>query len=238
MNLFSYLVFPQILLNWGANPGVLEIKDRITPGFLTNRIEIHDQLLKYGANINAASRSGDTVLHVAIIHGNIRLVEFLLYHGALVNTRQVKYVYSPGNLLCKIDFQDPLELAAEQHYFNICEALVQHGCISEESHSENKELWRRLLNSRNDNLLLTLLYDYLPLSPGDIDSHQNLKVVWRDIIKHRTFVSKGAPSLMASCRCVLRCHLKSLSMGKSIGCSINLLPLPSPLKDFLMLKSF
>ncbi|OWF48042.1 ankyrin repeat and SOCS box protein 8-like [Mizuhopecten yessoensis] len=226
----------KILLKWRADPNALEMKDRTSPGFFTNKIEIHQQLIDYGCDINATSRSGDTVLHMAIIHGNVQLVEFLLNHGALMNAKQAKFLYSTENLLCKVTFQDPLELAAEQHFFNICQTLVQHGCVTNQPHSENKELWCRFLNSRDNDLLITLLYDYLPLSPGDIGGKLNLKIVWQDIIELKALVCKDAPSLKASCRLVLRNHLKEQCLGKSIGCSIKCLPLPPLLKEYLMLS--
>ncbi|XP_060073833.1 putative ankyrin repeat protein RF_0381 [Ylistrum balloti] len=225
----------KILLKWGADPNALEMKERITPGFFTNKIEIHQRLIDYGCNINATSRAGDTVLHMAIIHGNVQLVEFLLNHGALMNVKHVKFLYSTENLLCKVTFQDPLELAAEQHYFNICQVLVKHGCITEQPHSENKELWCRLLNSRDNDLLVTLLYDYLPLSSRDIDAKSNLKLILQDIVDIKALVWKDAPSLKTMCRIVLRTHLKKICLGRSIGCSIECLPLPPVLKKYLML---
>lgn len=225
----------KILLKLGADPNALEMKDRTTPGFFTNKMEIHQQLINYGCDINATSRSGDTVLHMAIIHGNIQLVEFLLHHGALMNAKHVKFLYSIGNLLCKVTFQDPLELAAEQHYFNICQVLVQHGCITEQPHSENKELWGRLLNSRDNDLLFTLLYDCLPLTSTDVRRKSNLKILWQDIIDLRALVPQGVPNLKALCRLELRKRLKELCLGRSIGASVQQLPLPPLLKEYLML---
>jgi ankyrin repeat protein len=79
-----------------------------------NKINVVDQLLGMGANINAQDSSGKTPLHHAVINNHQSLVEFLLKRGADPNIKDHQG-------------KTPLFYAVENNWPTLIAILLQHG---------------------------------------------------------------------------------------------------------------
>lgn len=123
INLVTDLEFLELLLTFGANP---DSRDRsgLTPLMKAVRqpqgMEAVLLLLKYGADVNAmADERHDfrTVLHYAVLSGNLQIVNLMIKQGAKLN-------YDEGYDLGK---PSPLDLAILKGDPRIVELLIRSG---------------------------------------------------------------------------------------------------------------
>ncbi|XP_071082665.1 putative ankyrin repeat protein RF_0381 [Haliotis cracherodii] len=229
----------KVLLEAGANPNSYEVNQRLTPSFFTTRQDIHELLVKYGSNINHTSRSGDTVLHHAITHGDLPLVEYFLNKGAIIDAIKTTCVVSSHNILQQVNIQDPLQQAATEHYFKICIRLIQHGSSTQFLNSDENDLVTRLLSSENLELILTLLFasgntNWLKrILSDEVRNHLNISKATRDWL--RRLANKVLPLRMIACH-TIRQTLKSQASQGSILKDISKLSLPEVMHDCVELK--
>ena len=77
----------QTLLGFGANVQLFASSDMQTPlhiasKVLTNGERVAEMLIKSGADVNAQDAAGETPAHVAVRHGNMKVLDFLLGENA------------------------------------------------------------------------------------------------------------------------------------------------------------
>lgn len=126
INLVTDLEFLELLLTFGANP---DSRDRsgLTPLMKAVRqpqgMEAVLLLLKYGADVNAmADERHDfrTVLHYAVLSGNLEIVNLIIKQGAMLNYEDAYDFGKPS----------PLDLAILKGDPQIVELLIKSGeCI-------------------------------------------------------------------------------------------------------------
>lgn len=113
----GHLEVVKTLLAHGATIDLAD-NDGCTPlllaGFAGKRDVVKVLVEDYGANINAKSHSGGTLLHRAAETNNLSLLQYLLSKKALVNLR--------GR-----NRQTPLYVAAAHGYEQVVQALIQEG---------------------------------------------------------------------------------------------------------------
>ncbi|XP_060534026.1 ankyrin-3-like isoform X2 [Cylas formicarius] len=123
INLVTDLEFLELLLTFGANP---DSRDRsgLTPLMKAVRqpqgMEAVLLLLKYGADVNAmADERHDyrTVLHYAVLSGNIEIINLIIKQGARLNYEE-EY---------KLEKPSPLDLAILKGDPKIVELLIRSG---------------------------------------------------------------------------------------------------------------
>jgi ankyrin repeat protein len=68
-----------------------------------------------GFDVNERDALHCSPLHYAVLHGNKKAVEVLLYHGAEANTRSAD------------SFETPLHIAAKKGFYAIVRMLINHG---------------------------------------------------------------------------------------------------------------
>ncbi len=233
-----------MLLEYGSDANLRESIDRYTPAFQTTSIPILQCLMSYGLNINAQSRSGETILHGAVQKGDQDLVAYLLSNGANINVAQLKYRFATTNILHSFCEQTPLQMAAEENHFHICRMLLQHGCkVDFLLDPENSgDMLLRIINTTDICLAKTLVYcagnwDWTRLVSYTKLSHfngkENLDAVWNWIV----FYSKNVLPLKALCRLMIRKHYKTLHRNTSIFIHLTQIPmLPDLLKRYLVLE--
>ena len=90
-----------------------------------NQIAVAEMLLKIGANINCwlcdlismqLGKNSDPLL-IAVVNNHPEMVEFLIMHGASVNT----YFYRANTIITVLD------LAKEKNFYNIVDILLRNG---------------------------------------------------------------------------------------------------------------
>lgn len=91
-----------------------------------------DLLLRYGADIEARSRSGQTPLQVACHHGNEGGVRMLLKYGANACVRAPRWDDTPLGILCQAWQPNP----------GLIRALVTHGAMSDLGSLDGAALFR------------------------------------------------------------------------------------------------
>lgn len=77
-------------------------------------MEVVRELLKRGANVDAATKKGNTALHIASLAGQEEVVKLLVQHGASVN------VQSQNGFT-------PLYMAAQENHDNVVRYLLANG---------------------------------------------------------------------------------------------------------------
>lgn len=144
INLVTDLEFLELLLTFGANP---DSRDRsgLTPLMKAVRqpqgMEAVLLLLKYGADVNAmADERHDyrTVLHYAVLSGNLQIVNLIVKQGALLN-------YEDGYDLGK---PSPLDLAILKGDPRIVELLIRSGLFP--LHTKRKLRWHLIFETSNN----------------------------------------------------------------------------------------
>ncbi|CAH1783213.1 unnamed protein product [Owenia fusiformis] len=229
----------QLLLEYGADVNQVELDDRLTPAFLTCSVKIFDILWQFGLDIDATTRSRESLLHHAISLGSPQLLEWLLLHGARMNSNKLSYKFSPmDNMLQRVDIQNPLSLALTDRHFEMCKSLLSHGCDLEYTHGD---ILLRLVNS-GDLDLIDMAADtnanipFLKYIQRDqlctMLGQDTVQIIWERIKQETNSVS----SLKTLTRLVIRDSLKEQSDSKSILPLIENLPFPQPLKDYLSFK--
>ena len=244
ISLFIYCdVQFQMLLNHGADPNAKESTQRLTPGFQTTSIPVLQALVAHGMDIDARGRSGETMLHGAVMKGNPELVIFFLNNGVNLNVTQLKYRYATTNILHSCYEQTAIHIAAEENNFDICAALIQHGCslnflLDPENSSD---ILLRILNTADMALAKTLVYsvgnwDWTKLVSYHKLSHfhgkDKLDAVWNWLVHY----SHNPFPLKAQCRLFIRKHFQMLRKNKSIHPYIYTLPIPDLLKRYLVIE--
>jgi ankyrin repeat protein len=92
-------------------------------------------LLKMGARVDAADKSGNTSLHVAAQTGQLELAKLLLAKGANPNARSAEVQstgrgFGGGGFFRPAGLQTPLLLAARNNHLDIMHVLVDAGADS------------------------------------------------------------------------------------------------------------
>lgn len=77
-------------------------------------IEIVDELLKRGANVDAATKKGNTALHIASLAGQQDVVKLLVDYNATINI-QSQHGFTP------------LYMAAQENHDNVVKYLLANG---------------------------------------------------------------------------------------------------------------
>lgn len=77
-------------------------------------MEVVRELLTRGANVDAATKKGNTALHIASLAGQEEVVKLLVQHGASVN------VQSQNGFT-------PLYMAAQENHDNVVRYLLANG---------------------------------------------------------------------------------------------------------------
>ena len=200
-------------------------------------------LRRHGMNIDARGRSGETMLHGAVLKGDVQLVTFFLNSGANLNIPQLKYRYATTNILHSCYEQTAMHIAAEENYFDICGTLMRHGCnLNFLLDPENSnDVLLRILNTADISLAKILSYSagnwnwtklmsYHKLS--QFNGKDKLDEMWNWL----TYISHNPFSLKAQSRMVIRKYLQVLNRNKSIYLPIYKLPLPDLLKWYLQIE--
>jgi len=118
IRLYSYS-FIKIIVDMGADVNVTN-EWGYTPllvcpyRFHEDDKEIAELLISKGADVNAKTTDGDSVLHIAIINKRIEMIKLLLENGADINAKNHKN-------------ETPLDLAILYKYTDITELLVEKG---------------------------------------------------------------------------------------------------------------
>lgn len=115
----NHIEVVKLLLEMGhANPNIIETTNHISPVLVAcshANEEVVELLLKHGADPNIPSISGTTALEMAILHGNVRMLQALGNAGADVN-REIKETFSR-----------PIFVASIRGLPEIVDKLVQFG---------------------------------------------------------------------------------------------------------------
>lgn len=231
-----------MLLERGADPNQCEYIHLHTPSFCTFLISDLQLMLKYGHDINTRGRSGDTLLHNAILRGNYQVGEFLLNNGAEMNHSQITYQYTTMNVLQKLSTHTPLQLAVEENHYNICYLLIQHGCnvACLQSPTIHSESLLQLVNSGDLELVKSLVYSsglhpWISMLRYETLSHfqgpETMDIIWNWL----KCASNNPLSLKATARLVIRQHFQKRTQNTSIMKLINALPIPCIIQKYIAL---
>jgi ankyrin repeat protein len=178
-----------LLLN-GANPNAEDL-DRFTPLHMAtyflyaafcNRkgsFEIIQTLLRYGADVNARTITGDTALHNSVRWNSLRTCKLLLEHGADVNARdgmgttplhQAARFARPSVACSLLQFNadidacddkgnTPLRFAIQRRSSGLVSVLLLHGAevSSLYTKTEGRASFMDLLTQRDDRVAIRLV---------------------------------------------------------------------------------
>ena len=106
--------------------------------------EIAKLLLSWGANVNAQTKKGVTMLHVATQEGYVKVVEALLEHNADVNCKS------------KIDIT-PLHIAAQNDHLEVVEFLLKFGAIIDSKDEYGRTALHIASNKEHEQIVRALL---------------------------------------------------------------------------------
>ena len=214
-------------------------------------------LLKYGADVNAASNNTEkhnTALHIAACKGHYEISIWLLDHGAKLHDPgkhlDISPILAAINSKCsplldlfldhftKRSLQLPLDMlfnSASQHSSEECAiSVLQQGYYpmhQPDASMSNSSYFQRAANFGFVSLMSRLLELNLQLMQEDWLVQENIPA---RLAQHSDFVSwlakcrKQAAPLQKQCKSVILAQLKCYYIQK-----INELPLPNVLKKFL-----
>ncbi|XP_078693591.1 uncharacterized protein LOC144922996 isoform X3 [Branchiostoma floridae x Branchiostoma belcheri] len=105
----------QTLLGFGAQVGIRGGKNLETPLHIAARVKegdkVAEMLLKSGAEVNAPQEDGETALHIAARHGNIKMMQALMEDG--------------GDLMMQSKMgENPLHIAVRYCHWELVSAII------------------------------------------------------------------------------------------------------------------
>ncbi|XP_067887441.1 transient receptor potential cation channel, subfamily N, member 1 isoform X5 [Heterodontus francisci] len=116
----------QTLLGFGAQVQLKGGKAQETPLHIAARVKdgekVAEMLLKSGADVNAEQENGETAMHVAARHGNLKMIQALIEEGGDL-TWQSK------------DGENPLHIAVRHCHINVVEEILNY-LTNERGHIE------------------------------------------------------------------------------------------------------
>ncbi|XP_078580181.1 uncharacterized protein LOC144864139 isoform X2 [Branchiostoma floridae x Branchiostoma japonicum] len=107
----------QTLLGFGAQVGIRGGKNLETPLHIAARVKegdkVAEMLLKSGAEVNAPQEDGETALHIAARHGNIKMMQALMEDG--------------GDLMMQSKMgENPLHIAVRYCHWELVSAIINY----------------------------------------------------------------------------------------------------------------
>ena len=135
------------------------------------------ELLDYDASITKADKEGNNALHIACIHGQLHIVQFLLQRGLSAELRCVNISISKSSPYCYLHSYSngylgtPLSCAAFYGHAHIVKFLLSRGVSCSGSYAELKVSSQPHINTDIRTLhLLHVIYAFTAVFDSDVPS--------------------------------------------------------------------
>ncbi|KAL5005814.1 hypothetical protein ScPMuIL_016972 [Solemya velum] len=213
-----------------ANIQTLDGKTALHVAAWRGRQDVVHQLVEAGANVNLLDGDGWTALYWAAKLNYLDVVKLLVQHGAYLNCQ----VFKTG--------RTPLHEAVSKGYLKIVEYLIHEG--ADVSLTAKGESFSSLL-LQNKHLTAQQVMKTMDLIINEgYNLHNDTVLKWNKLVLKLTNEKayspwlqdkqERVPPLSSLCRCHIRKQLSVCRRGKGISKSINKLPLPQIMLDFML----